>query len=168
MKTLLILRHGKSDWEAPHGEDHARPLAPRGVKAAARMGRFLRAADLVPDLVLTSTAARALATATRARDSGRWDCELALRRELYAAAPETILAEIATVPAAVERLLVVGHEPGLSQLVSRLVGGGRLRFPTAALAAVELAVEGWAAVPPGSGELLWLVTPRLLATVHGG
>ena len=70
MKTLLVMRHAKSDWGAPLGDDHERPLADRGVKAARRMGCFLTDSGSVPQLVISSTAVRARTTAELAAEPG--------------------------------------------------------------------------------------------------
>ena len=162
MRILLIMRHGKSDWGAAHGEDHERPLAPRGERAARRMGKYLTAVDHVPDLVLTSSAVRARTTAELAAEAGRWQCPLHVFDALYAASPATVLDQVMEVAGDAQRLLVVGHEPTSSELVSLLVGGGAVRFPTAAVACVEIAGNGWTDLGEGCGELQWLVTPRTL------
>ena len=83
MKTLMLLSHGKSDWGAETGSDHERTLAPRGVKAAQMMGRMMSASDLTPDLVVSSSAVRALSTARLAAEAGEWSCPLEVTRDLY-------------------------------------------------------------------------------------
>jgi phosphohistidine phosphatase len=162
MLTLLLLRHAKSDWDAADGEDFDRPLARRGKKAAALVGRFLRAVDCVPDAVLTSSAVRARTTVELAAAAGGWDCPIGDSRRLYEASPEGVIEEIRRVEGSPARLLVVGHEPTWSALVSLLIGGGTVRLPTAALAAIEVEAASWAALTPGSGQLAWLVTPKLV------
>lgn len=162
MKTILLLRHGKSDWGAP-ASDPERPLAGRGRKAAARMGRFLAASGHVPDLVVTSPARRARDTAARAASAGGWQALVLVDEVLYESSPREVLDVIRGQDDHHERILLVGHEPTWSSLAADLCGGGRLRFPTAALARIDPGTERWADVQPGSGELVWLVTPRLLA-----
>lgn len=159
MRTLLIMRHAKSDWGAGVEEDHQRPLAPRGVKAAGRMGRFLTAVDHAPELVISSTAVRALTTARLAAEAGGWACPVQSTDLFYGSGTEAVRQAIAAVPDSVSRLLVVGHEPTWSALVGVYSGGGSVCFPTAAVACVELA-GGWARA--GHGQLQWLVTPKLL------
>lgn len=162
MKRIYILRHAKSDWNAPHGGDHERPLNPRGIKAAKRMGRFLARAGHVPDAVLSSTAVRARSTVELAMAEGAWECPVRLSRALYEAAPETVFQEIRGLDPAAESVLLAGHEPTWSRLVSLLAGGGAARMVTAAVACLDVAASTWNEVAPGRGELLWLVTPRLL------
>ena len=161
MRQLLVMRHAKSDWTGDFAEDHDRPLAPRGVKAAGLIGRFLAVSGYGPDTVIASTAVRALDTVERAMEAGGFSCPIVTTRDLYGVHPSgalEILADRAELP----RLLIVGHEPAWSGLVSLLTGGGRVRMPTAAVACVEFPAEDWRDVTAGSGQLRWLVTPKLL------
>ncbi len=163
MKTILLLRHGKSSWEVGSLPDRERPLASRGAGAARRMGGFLGRVGPAPDRVLCSPAVRAAETLRRAADAGGWSASAAVVPALYGASPGDVLACLATVPGDVETLLVVGHEPACSQTAAMLIGGAAVRFPTAALACIGLDVTRWDEVGPGRGELLWFVTPRMLA-----
>lgn len=163
MLRLYLLRHGKSDWEAPSGDDHDRPLAPRGRRAAELIGRFLQWVGDPPGRVISSSALRARSTAELAAESAGWECPLDLTRSIYEARPEDILEAIRRRGDRVESLLVVGHEPSLSQLASLLIGGGQLRLPTASLACIRFGCEDWSEVEPGKGELAWLIHPKLLA-----
>jgi phosphohistidine phosphatase len=163
MKTLILFRHGKSDWEEGEGkEDHDRPLSKRGVKAAQTMGKFLSLARAEPDSIVTSSAERARSTVELAADAGSWECPMRVTRALYEAAPERVLREIQAEPAKTKTLLLGGHEPTWSELVSLLVGGGRVRIPTACMARVDFEVESWKGVAFGKGLLVWVVPPKLL------
>lgn len=168
MKRLLLLRHAKSDWGADYGGDHERPLNPRGREAAARVGRALAALGQVPQAVLTSSAVRARETVERAAEAGGWSCPVEVSRDLYLSSTEDVLAAVRWQDDAVERLLVAGHEPVWSALVGELVGGARVKFPTAALARLDLGVGRWADVRPGAGTLAWLLTPKVLAKLGFG
>ena len=161
MLELLVMRHAKSDWDAGAGHDHERPLAERGVKAARKVGRFLAAAEMVPELVICSTAVRARTTVELAAEAGNWRCPVEHTRAFYGAEPAAVVAEIAS-RVAPPRLMVVGHEPTWSELVSLLVGGGGVRMATAAVACLELPANEWSAIEPGAGRLVWLVTPKLM------
>jgi phosphohistidine phosphatase len=162
MKTLLVMRHAKSDWGAAFGDDHERPLSRRGVKAARRMGRFLADAGAAPQLVISSTAVRALTTAELAAEAGDWGCPIITTRDLYASDAESVLERVGETEAGVERLLITGHEPTWSMLVTWLIGGGRVRMPTAAVACLDLPHGEWVDLAPGTCELRWLMTPRML------
>ena len=166
MKTILLLRHGKSSWDVPARPDRERPLAPRGVKAARRMGRFLARAGPAPDHVLCSPALRTAETLRQAADAGGWRAPAAVAPGLYGASPDDVLACVRAVDPGIETLLVVGHEPACSGTASTLIGGAALRFPTAALACIRLDAGRWDEVRPGLGELLWLVVPRMLARLE--
>ena len=159
--TLYLLRHGKSAWdeEVP---DRARALARRGERAAVLVGRFLSDVGEPPDLVLTSNAARAHGTAQLAADAGRWSAPVRVVPELYGATATEVVGLVAEHGSDASRLVVVGHEPALGQCIGALCGRVQVRFPTAALARIDLRIEGWAAMTPGAGELRWLVPPRLL------
>jgi phosphohistidine phosphatase len=162
MKTLLVMRHAKSEWGAASGGDHERVLARRGIKAARKVGRFLTDSGTTPDLVLSSTAVRALTTAELAAESGEWGCEIITSRDLYASGPERVLDVVRETGNEVDRLLIAGHEPTWSTLVTWLIGGGRVRMPTAAVACLDLPHGDWIDLAPATCELRWLVTPKTL------
>ena len=117
MKTLLVMRHAKSDWGAASGGDHERVLARRGIKAARKVGRFLTDSGTIPDLVLSSTAVRALTTAELAANAGKWGCDIVTSRDLYASDPERALEVIRENGGVADRLLIAGHEPTWSTLI---------------------------------------------------
>jgi phosphohistidine phosphatase len=162
MRTLLVMRHGKSEWGEPGLSDHDRPLAPRGLAAAARIGSFLTAAGLEPELILSSTALRAIGTSEHAAKAGGWGSRIVPVAALYASEPGRVLEVLRDTDPRVVRLLVTGHEPTWSQLVSLLMGGGRLRMPTAAVACLDLEHGDWADLAAGSCVLRWLVVPKAL------
>lgn len=161
MKTLLILRHAKSD-RAVDLPDHERPLTPRGKRAAKTMGQFLASVEIAPDLILTSSAVRARTTAELLREAGSLTCALELRPQFYGGGPDEVLAELRRLDESVSTVLVVGHEPTWSSLVGLLVGGGRHVMVTAALASLQLGIRSWRELGPNVGELNFLLPPRLL------
>jgi phosphohistidine phosphatase len=162
MRGLLLLRHAKSDWHADYGDDRARPLNRRGQKAAKAIGRFLTQSDQLPDAAVTSPAVRAADTLRLAMEAGGLDCPVRTASGLYGAGVSGLVAEIRKEPIATEVLLAVGHEPTWSEAATAFIGGGHLRFPTAALARIDFDVERWKDVAPDTGVLAWLVTPRIL------
>ena len=142
MKTLLILRHAKSSWDHPGLRDHDRPLNPRGRRDAPRMGRFLVERDLVPERIVSSTAVRARTTAELAAGEFDPEVEIETTSDLYLASPDNYVDVVEAMGGAEERLMVVGHNPGITALVWHLTGDGE-HMPTAALAAVELDIDDW-------------------------
>lgn len=142
MKTLLLLRHGKSSWDDPQLEDHDRPLKPRGCRAAKRVGRWLRDSGLKLDLALCSTA-------LRARETWSYAAELLPRfpvteylPELYHCAADDFVPILRRTPANVSTLIVIAHNPGLEDLLVKL-RGVREAFPTAALARLTCPITTW-------------------------
>ena len=122
-KTLLVLRHGKSDWSTGL-EDFHRPLVSRGRLGSRKMGGWIRHQDLLPDTVLSSPAERARMTTVHAckamgvsLDSVRWD------ERLYATSVEEHLAVLADCPTTARLVMLVGHNPGLEELVEYLAAG---------------------------------------------
>ena len=163
MKTVIFFRHGKSDWGADYGSDFERPIAKRGRKAAQAMGRFLSEIDQIPDSIISSAALRARQTMEVACDSGKWkNTAIRITETLYESVPQLVLREINQEPDTTQLLLLVGHEPTWSETVSHFIGGGQVRFPTAAMACIDLDFELWEEVGFGTGELIWFIPPRLL------
>lgn len=161
MPRLMLMRHGKSHWDGSWTTDHERPLAPRGSKAAARMGRFLTTTGRQPSTVISSTAERAAVTARLAAEKGRWECSIVLDARLYSGGPEVVLDVVRALKPTVDRAMIVGHNPTWAEMTSWLIGGGSLRFPTAAIACLDFGGP-WKDLQPGSADLLWFITPRLL------
>lgn len=163
MKTLLILRHAKSSWREAGLADHERPLNKRGKRDAPRMGRLLREEELVPDLIISSSAVRARKTAQLVIEASGYGHELRLERELYAAEPEAYLEVLQALPETVASVMVVGHNPGLEELLELLIGDWQ-RLPTATLAQVALELDAWQDLGEETrGNLVNLWLPRQLA-----
>lgn len=159
MLQLMVMRHGKSDWEVPVGSDHDRPLAVRGIRSARLMGRLLTACNLNPDLVVASTASRARTTALLAVESGKWDVQLVEENAIYNGGIRSVLDALSRHARRFPRVLIVGHEPTSSMLVAELTGA-RVEMKTASVAAVGLMIDSWESV--GSvGRLDYLLNPRM-------
>lgn len=158
MRTLLLMRHAKSSWD-DDVSDHDRPLNTRGEKSAPQMAALLVAEKLAPELILSSSALRARATAFAVAEAFGWQPEVRLRRGLYMAEPPRILGEIAALPSEVKTLLVVGHNPGMEDLVSDL-SLMRQAMPTAAIARFAVKAESWAKLGETRAELVHVWRPR--------
>jgi phosphohistidine phosphatase len=161
MKTLFLLRHAKSSWDDPVAEDIERPLAPRGEKDAPRVGAFLAATKNLPDLIVSSPAERAKATAKRVARAAGYDGDLRLEPAIYLADAATLLDVVRRLPDDHARVMLVGHNPGFEELAAALCGGS-VRLPTAAVACIELDIARWVEARAGAGTLVWLVTPKVL------
>jgi len=161
MLRLVLLRHAKSSWDDIRIDDFDRPLAPRGVRNVPEMGRRLAQRGLTIDLVISSTAVRALATARGvAREIGYREDRIREAPELYLASPEEILGVIRAVPAGVDTLMVIGHNPGFTELANRLDDIRIDNMPTAAMLCVEFTATAWADISPAEAQLCWFDYPR--------
>lgn len=158
MKTLLLMRHAKSDWDADYSADHERPLNDRGVRSSRLMGRLVAGLDLTPDHVFSSTAVRARTTAALASEAGQWETIIDLESGFYGSGPESVL-EIAANAPDVERLMLVGHQPTWAMLVNRLTGAVA-DMKTASVATIEFMIEEWSELPSAQGVLTSLHDPR--------
>lgn len=165
MKTLLVLRHAKSDRDGKAPRDHDRPLAPRGETDAPRMGMALAALALLPDRILTSTATRARETARLVAAAMGYRGAIIEAHALYAASVAALLDVLRAADAG-QTLLIVGHNPGVEDLIRLLTGGqdaeAIVRLPTAGLACLTLDIAEWPAIDEACGLLHWLLTPRVV------
>ena len=169
-RELLALRHAKSAWDAEARTDYDRPLARRGERDAPRIGGWIREHGLAPRLIISSPARRAQQTTERVAeeldlddDAIRWD------ERVYGGGVGDLLATLAEHAArGPARVMLVGHNPGLEDLVEHLAAGelpappGRKSFPTGALARLRLP-RVWSDLEAGAGELIELIRPRALA-----
>lgn len=159
MKTLLLLRHAKSSWKNPELKDFDRPLNKRGSKAAPLMGKFMKERKLKPDLIISSPAVRARMTAALVAESGELQAELRYDERIYEADVEALVKVVSQIDEAAEAVLIVGHNPGLQELLKFLTDEEH-EFPTAALAQISLKPDKWSGVQQHSGRLKWVVTPK--------
>jgi phosphohistidine phosphatase len=161
MKTVILLRHAKSDWGDASLKDFDRPLAARGERDAPRMGKALRKRGLIPDLIISSPAARAKATIEAAARAAKLDQKIEFDEAVYGASSAELVKLIRGLRDAISCVLLVGHNPGFEDLVGRLSGEPE-RMPTAALACIEFQVDHWENINDGEGKLAWLITPKSL------
>jgi phosphohistidine phosphatase len=164
VKTLLLLRHAKAETFPASGDDHGRALTPRGRGDATQAGEQILASGVRIDHVVSSDARRARETAARAAASlglsGGDDVTLEPR--IYDAEPDDLLDVIRTLPDAADAVLLVGHNPGMSEVAARLAAE---TLPLAGLptaACVVLAFDDaatWEAVRPGAGRVTGVLLP---------
>lgn len=167
-RTLMLLRHGKSDWHAGGTDDFSRPLAKRGTKASRKIGSWLLDNDLLPDYIISSPATRAHETADIVcRVTGIPACSASSDERLYLADVSSLLEVIHQCPPAAGRLMIVGHNPGLEELLEYLCADpppdpddGKL-LPTAALALLQFN-GAWNELDAGAARLQILTRPREL------
>jgi phosphohistidine phosphatase len=170
MKTLVLMRHAKSAWDAGQVADHDRALSSRGRETAPLMGSWLAAQKIKPDLVLCSTATRVAETLALLRPTLPDGIVVKEKESLYMALPREILAVIAKVKDKVETLLVLGHNPGIGSLAHWLAGQGdkralermRDKFPTAGVAVIDFDIETWRELDGEQGTFRQFMAPKEL------
>ncbi|WP_366654562.1 histidine phosphatase family protein [Fodinicurvata sp. EGI_FJ10296] len=172
MKELFLLRHCKSSWDDPDIPDHDRPLTDRGRQAAGVMGRYLLGRDMLPELILCSTAVRT--TETMRILTAEWPCTppTEIEADLYLTGRHALLSRIARVNDNIRRVLAISHNPDVAQLAlslgrdgdSALVKSMEAKFPTGALAQIDLSIDRWADLPTAIGTLRQFVTPKSLGS----
>lgn len=162
MKTLLILRHAKSSWNHPELSDYDRPLNGRGKRDAPRMGKHLRQEGLIPDRILTSSAKRARKTANKVAKASGYTGKVKKLDTFYDTVPGVYFETLQALSNKHQRVMIVGHNPTMEQLVSHLTGNVE-QMPTAALAHIELPIEHWESLNLYTkGVLANLWTPKTL------
>ena len=171
MKRLAVLRHAKSDWGDPGIDDFNRPLNARGWKSARRIGKEMKHRRMRFDFGLASPAARVRETIDGMTETyGEPQFPIRFEPRIYGASVETLVELVRAIPADAEAALVVGHNPGFERLVVELTKDDREglrdrvagKFPTAAMAVIELPAASWAAVEPGAGQVVELLLPKEL------
>jgi len=174
MRRLLLLRHAKTESDAPSGRDQDRRLDDRGRRDAAEIGGWIGGHPPAPDAVLVSNAVRAQQTWEIAWEAMKRQVpkpQVETLPELYGADPVQLLQAIhaagVTDP---KRLMLVGHNPGMHELALALTGGGdpashkavAENLPTSGLAVFDFAIDDWADVAFRRGRLVQFLSPKLL------
>jgi len=153
-KTLLILRHAKSSWKNEKLKDFDRPLKHRGEESAKVIGKVLMMAELVPQVILSSPAQRAKQTAELVAEESKFKGELKFVESYYMGEPEDYIAALKELPDEIERVMIVGHNPGLEALL-QLLDGKVDSLPTGSLAYLVLDIKHWADLTKSTaGELI--------------
>jgi phosphohistidine phosphatase len=171
MLTLSLLRHAKSSWDDASLEDFDRPLAERGKAAAQRMGAYMAAQGIAPELILCSTAVRARQTLDLVLPHLAGAPTVVHEADLYLAAATVLLARVRKIDARVGHMMLIGHDPGMQVLALELAGSGDAekphalarKFPTAALAVIRFKAREWSKVRPAKGCLDLFIAPKMLA-----
>jgi phosphohistidine phosphatase len=161
MKTLFILRHAKSSWKDDSLKDFDRPLNSRGRKAAELIGTLMRKEKLTPDLVLSSPAVRARETIEIVMKTARLSAELRYDQRIYEAGPLRLLEVISQIEEDKSSVLLVGHNPGLEELLQVLTGSAE-HIATGTLGKIDLKASKWSKTLEDKGSLDWLVKAKEL------
>jgi phosphohistidine phosphatase len=162
MKTLHLIRHAKSSWKEPDMQDFDRPLNERGREAAPLIGEFILKKKIRPDLIISSPAERARETAALIIKAAELVVELRFDERIYEADAARLLDVVSQIDESVGVAILVGHNPGMEDLLETLTGE-KQRMQTGALARIVLDVEKWSKVRERAGRLEWLVRAKELA-----
>ena len=164
MKTLFLVRHAKSSWQHPDLTDRDRPLNPRGLRDAPRMGKRLALRDDLPELIVSSPANRALTTAgILAAELGYDTDRIIVNEDIYGAGPEELMDIISDFPDRCERVMLIGHNPTLTELVNQLTDSTIVNIPTCGIAVINFATTTWAAAEKRKWRLLEFDYPKRIA-----
>ena len=165
-RELLLLRHAKSSWDSPLLDDFSRPLNKRGIRDAGNMGTYLQNQSTIPDAIVCSPATRAKQTLEHLLLKLTIpNAKIFWKHQLYLADLSSLLATLATFSA--RRLLVIGHNPGLEELICFLaptlssVPPEKKLLPTSSLAYFKMP-ESWRELQSGDGQLVSLIKPKSL------
>ncbi len=161
MRRLGLLRHAKSSWDTPGSGDFDRPLNGRGKRDAPRMGALLKSRGVQPQRIVSSTARRARTTAELvAAELGCASGNLIVSDELYLASAGRILAVLDDLAADLDDVIVVAHNPGMTDLANRIADARIDNLPTSGFFYVEGAVERWSDLTTRPGRLLFFAAPK--------
>lgn len=163
MKSLLILRHAKSSWKHPELTDHDRPLNKRGKKEAPWIGKLIKNENLIPDLIISSTAIRAYTTAKAVAKACGYKDDIVLYKSLYAAGPQAYFEALHGISDDYDKVLMVGHNPGIEELLEIITGEIHV-MPTCSLAYLKLHISRWSDIDHvrTKGELVDIWVARAL------
>jgi phosphohistidine phosphatase len=162
MKTLLLMRHAKSSWKHPELPDLERPLNKRGRNDVPLMAKLLKAKELIPQLILSSTSVRARETVDLLAEESGFQGEVSYRDQLYLAESNVYLDELTGLPDGLERVMVVGHNPGLEGLV-QIMSEKIEAMPTGSIAYIVLPIKKWNELKKNPrGDLVEFWRPRNL------
>jgi phosphohistidine phosphatase len=160
-KTLILVRHAKSSWADPHLTDHDRPLNKRGADDAPRMGRRLAKRGDLPEVIVTSSALRALETAKIFASKLEIPTGAVLvEPKIYGAGVEQLIDLIQDFDEGVRSVLLVGHNPTMSELVHRLTGEELGELPTCSVVTLRVGSGDWSSVGKKTLDLIDFDYPK--------
>ena len=164
MKTIFLLRHGKSKRGPEFKTDFVRPLAKRGKRDSQFMGEFMKNYGLIPALIISSDAERAKATAEHVASSMKYPGKIEFQNDLYTTGADSYEETIMNLSDHIDSVMLVGHNPDLEEVVQYLTGH-TVVIPTAALVRIDIDSTQWSTIEEGEGNITLVVKPKgLLST----
>ena len=165
MKRLFILRHAKSSWADTELSDFDRPLNERGLRTAPFMGELIAKRGLVPEIIVSSPAERAVQTAHLIKDSAGFSIPLILDDRIYEASPQTLKQIVIGLPNELASAMLVGHNPGIEGFIRNLSGRSE-PMPTASLAVIDIDTHFWSEVDSNAGHIIDILRPKNSCTIQ--
>ncbi len=167
VKTVLLMRHGKSDWEEGIS-DFDRPLAKRGIGDVPLLGRFLLKTKKVPSVIISSPAKRAKETSELLARACRYKSDIRYSDSIYENSSGEIMKLLQKLDDSIESVMVIGHNPAIEEATKKLcfrelksLENG-IKFPTGAIVCLGAEIESWSELYPGNCSIYWFVVPRLI------
>lgn len=163
MKRLILVRHAKSSWKHAALSDVHRPLSARGKRDAPRMGEYLAQQGVTPDIILSSPARRARKTAQLlAAELPEAAERILYDPALYEAGTELLLERLRALDETWQEVMLIGHNPGLTDFANQLISGTLDKIPTCGVLVADLDIRSWRMAKPGDGQLVLYATPKKL------
>jgi phosphohistidine phosphatase len=161
MKTLYLVRHAKSSWKYPNLDDFERPLNKRGRKSAPFMGKALKKLKVAPDLVISSPASRAAMTTRMIAAEINYPLKnIRYSESIYEFSEKALINVVKQIDDAVNKAMVVGHNPALNGLANYIGDQPIANIPTCGAICVELDISSWANINAHCGKLKFFEFPK--------
>ena len=162
MKSIILFRHAKADWNPDYINDHERPLNSTGMKAAKKMGQYLSDINIIPDLVISSSALRTKTTSSLAIKEGQWDSIFKIDSNIYGGDTEFLLNLFKKQSNKNNLICLTGHEPYLSSFLGQVINRSNIIFPTASMSKINFNVSSWEEIEFNNAVLDWFIKPKEL------
>ena len=161
MKCLYLVRHAKSSWKYPNLEDFERPLNKRGRKSALLMGTILNKLEVIPDLILSSPANRAAMTARMIADLINYPLEkIQYNESIYLSGENALIHVIESIDDTVNQAMLIGHNPGLTDLANTISDQRISNIPTCGVFCVDLEIVSWMKISEHCGQMRFFEFPK--------
>ncbi|MBP6978579.1 MAG: phosphohistidine phosphatase SixA [Bacteroidales bacterium] len=162
-KSLYIVRHAKSSWDEPELADEERPLLEKGVQKTYKVIDYLNERQVTVDLILSSPAVRAYETARLIAQGIRYPVENISRiQDIYHLDTQQMLNKLTGLSDEIHSVMIVGHNPGVTQLASLLLGKQLDWLPTSAVVGIEFSTHQWQEIAGARRAVLFMIHPRML------
>ena len=162
-KTLIIMRHAKSSWDDSYVSDHERGLLDKGIKRTGKIAGFIQDNGINPDLIISSTAKRALTTAKIiAKSISYEESKIKQSKNLYLSYVDDVYDELFQLDNSIDSVMIFGHNPCFTDLVNVFANKPIDNLPTSGLAVIEFKTSNWENIPVSKSKLKHLVFPSNL------